>query len=313
MAIHVDVDTFVRAETDRMFHDLQELAGSVNTFGHHRAPAPIDQQTVIRENRDTLYSFAVVDVSHGATLTLPEHDVRYVSAMVVDEDHYVGQIFHRGGAHRLEAKDYPTDYVVIAVRILVNPTDAADIAEVVALQDQLELEAGSAEPFVAPEYDTTTLDATRRGLLELAAGLSDFDRMFGTKEQVDPVRHLIGTAAGWGGLPSSEATYFGIFPSVDGNQQMTLRDVPVDAFWSVSVYNRAGYFQVNDRDTYTVNSLTAVPDPDGAVTVRFGVFPAGTPNAIPTPDGWNLVIRCYLPRAAVLDGTWQPPALEPAD
>lgn len=63
MSIHVNADNFARAETDRMFADIQRDAGGVNTFRHNREPASIDAQTVIRLNRDTLYSFAIVDLS----------------------------------------------------------------------------------------------------------------------------------------------------------------------------------------------------------------------------------------------------------
>ena len=45
-------------------------------------------------NRDTLYSSAVVDISEGATLTLPDTAGRYLSAMVVNRDHYVNAVLH---------------------------------------------------------------------------------------------------------------------------------------------------------------------------------------------------------------------------
>ncbi|EME15442.1 DUF1254 domain-containing protein [Rhodococcus triatomae] len=313
MAVHVNVDNFVRAETDRMFADLQRDAGGVNTFSHNREPASIDHQTVIRLNRDTLYSFAVVDLAEGATLTIPEHGDRYLSAMVVSQDHYVGAILHDPGRHELRAADFGTRHVVIAVRILVDPARDGDLDAVAALQDGLSVEAGSAQQFVAPEYDRASLDSTREALLTLAAGLTGFDQTFGRPDQVDPVRHLIGTAAGWGGLPSDEAAYIGVVPDrSNGNQEITLRDVPVDGFWSISVYNTEGYFQKNSQGAYSVNNITGTANADGSVTVRFGDFPDGTPNAIPTTDGWNFLVRLYRPRTAVRNGTWTLPALEPA-
>lgn len=310
MAIHVNVDNFVRAETDRMFHDLQHNAGGINEFSHEREPAAVDRQTVIRLNRDTLYSFAVVDLAHGATLTIPEHGERYVSAMVVNEDHFVNETLHDAGTHSLSADALDTRYVVVAVRILVDPADADDLAQVRTLQDQLALVAGSSETFVPPDYDVASLDATREALLALASGLSSFDKTFGRVEQVDKVRHLIGTAAGWGGLPSQEAAYVGVAPNVPaGNYELTMRDVPVDGFWSISVYNEAGYFEPNDRNAYSINNITGVANGDGSVTVRFGDYPAETPNVIPTPDGWNYLIRLYRPHQEILDGTWTPPTL----
>lgn len=313
MSIRVNVDNFVRAETDRMFADLQRDAGGVNLLLHNREPAAIDRQTVIRLNRDTLYSFAVVDLAEGATLTLPEHGDRYVSAMVVNRDHLVGAIYHDAGEYKLTAEEFGSPYVVVAVRTLADPANPADLDAAAAVQDGISISAGSAQPFVAPEYDTASLDATRTALLQLAAGLTGFDSMFGNPDQVTPVRHLIGTAAGWGGLPSTEATYIGVAPeATTGNYELTLKDVPVDGFWSVSVYNAAGFFEPNDRNAYSVNNITGIANEDGSVTVRFGDFPEGTPNAVPTTEGWNFLVRLYRPRPAVSDGTWQLPELQPA-
>lgn len=313
MAILVNSDTFVRAENDRMLHDLQADAGGINRFLHNREPAAIDRQTVVRLNRDTLYSFAVVDISRGARFTLPEHGERYLSAMVVNQDHYVTRIVHAAGEHTLDAAELGSRYVALVVRILVDPTDPADVAAVAVLQDQITLRSESAVPFELPDYDPTSFDDTRSALLALARNLTGFDRMFGTPEETDPVRHLIGTAAGWGGLPSSEASYIGVDPRRPrGRYELRVADVPVDGFWSISVYDAAGYFEPNDAGAYTVNSITAERDPDGAVTVRLGDWPAGTPNAIPTPQGWNYLVRLYRPRPEILDGSWTFPSLDDA-
>ena len=56
----------------RSFVGLQAQAGGVNRWKHHRAPAALDEQAVIRTNRDTLYSMTVVNISDGATLTVPD-------------------------------------------------------------------------------------------------------------------------------------------------------------------------------------------------------------------------------------------------
>ena len=52
--------------------------------------------------------------------------------------------------------------------------------------------------------------------------------------------------------------------------RLTVKDVPVDGFWSVSVYNKEGYFEKNARNAYTVNNVTAKPNADGSVTIQFG-------------------------------------------
>lgn len=312
MPIHVDTDNFVRAETHRMFRDNQAVAGGIGRFVHNREPASIDAQTVIRLNRDTLYSFAVVDLVEPVRLTLPEAGGRYLSAMIVNEDHYINRVLHEPGEHVLTADDYGSRYAFIGIRILVDPNDPGDVAAVAVLQDAIMLTGGGHDDFVMPDYDLAGMDATREALLRLAAGLRNFDRTFGTRDEVDPVRHLIGCAAGWGGLPTSEAAYVGAEPNVEvGDYQMSFRDIPVDAFWSVSVYNSQGFFEPNPHGLYSVNSVTAERDEDGSVTVRFVPSIDGDvpPNAIVTPGGWNYLIRLYRPRPEILDGSWAPPTL----
>ncbi len=95
----VNVDNFVRAETERMLLSTQAEAGGINRFGHNRTPTPVEHQPVIRMNRDTLYSFAIVDPSEGATLTIPDSGDRYLSVMVVNQDRYINGIFHEPGQH----------------------------------------------------------------------------------------------------------------------------------------------------------------------------------------------------------------------
>ena len=147
----VNVDNFARAETDRMFTALQLQAGGVNVLRHHREPASLEEQPVIRQNRDTLYSSAIVDISAGATLSLPDSGERYLSVMVVNEDHYINRILHEPGAHDLTVDEYDTGYVLVAARTLVDPNDPDDVAEVNTLQDQMRLDAHSARTFVSPE------------------------------------------------------------------------------------------------------------------------------------------------------------------
>jgi hypothetical protein len=313
-SIMVNVDNFIRAETDRMFADLQAAGGGINHAFHLRQPTPVEQQTVVRMNRDTLYSMAIVDLAEPAVVTVPETNGRYLSVMVVNNDHYIHQVIHDAGTHTITSDANHSRYVLIGVRILVDPQDEADVAEVHRLQDLLTIEAASAEPFVMPAYDTASFDAVRHAVLELGRHAPDARRTFGTPEQVDPVRHLIGTAIGWAGLPETEAMYLNVEPRLPvGEYQMVVGDVPVDAFWSISLYNADGFFEANDRGAYSVNSVTAMRNADGTVTVHFGGCGDDRPNCLPIMDGWNYIVRLYRPRPEVLDGSWSFPTVEPVD
>ena len=199
------------------------------------------------------------------------------------------------------------------MRVLVDAEDPADVAAVTAIQDQFRLDAKSSKPFEMPDYETTSFDATRKAVLELAKHVGELDHAFGARDEVNPVRHLVATAAGWGGLPDREARYISVDPGdLSGDCKLTVRDVPVDGFWSISVYNADGFFEHNDRDAYSINNITATPNDDGSITVHLGGCSDGRPNCLPITDGWNYIVRLYRPRPEVLDGSWTFPSIEPA-
>ena len=149
-------------------------------------------------------------------------------------------------------------------------------------------------------------------LLKLGRGISDTKRTFGKKEEVSEVRHLLGTAWGWGGLPIHEAYYLNVEPNLPvGAYKIEVNDVPVDAFWSISVYNKDGYFQKNEYDAYSVNNISGTPNKDGSFTIHFGGDPKSV-NYLPIMEGWNYVVRLYRPRKEILKGTWTFPEVKPA-
>ena len=311
--ITVNVDNFARAETDMQIGRLLEATKGVNKWSHNRLPTPIEKQNVIRMNRDTLYSSALVDISEGATVTLPDVGDRHLSLMVVNNDGYINKVFHGGDTYELTEEEFDTPYVILSARMLVNAADDKDIKAANALQDQMKIDAASAKKFVMPSYDMERYKATYGPLLELAKGVPDKREMFGSKKKVDPVRFLIGSAFGWGGLPIEEAYYLNVNPELPvGKYQITVKDVPVEAFWSISVYNKEGYFEKNDLDVYSVNNISGKPNEDGSFTVYLGGCDDGRTNCIPLTEGWNYAVRLYKPRPEILEGSWVFPSPEPA-
>lgn len=314
MATPVNSESFVKAETARMYDGTLAMTGGVNRWFHFRGPTPLDAQTVIRMNRDTLYSGAIVDISNGAALTLPEANGRYMTVMAVDEDHYVNRVYSEPGSYDLTVEELGSPHVLLAARIFVDPADPADVAEVHALQDALSIDALSDLAYIHTEYDEASLNITRDALLTLARGLPGSDNMFGSRADVDPVRHLLGTASAWGGLPESEAYYYIITePRPVGRFTFTLRDVPVDAFWSVTIYNRDGYLEENPYNAYSINSVTAASEDDGSSVLQLAPEGDGLRNHLYIMDGWNYALRLYRPDASVLNKEWTPPKPEPLE
>ena len=314
-AIPVTIDNFVQAATAFELETYVGLAGGVNKWFHFLEPTPIDNQPTIRMNRDTLYSAAVIDISQGATLTLPDVGDRYMTAMVVNEDHYINEVLHGGGTFTLDMETFDTPYVLVFMRILVDAEDPADVAAVNALQEQFEITAASAEPFVVPAYDQASFDALLRATIEVGRFSTDSLRTFGSREHVEPLRHFLGTAVGFGGLPEDEAFYLNIDPGLPvGEYKIEVpADVPAQAFWSVSLYNADGFFEANDHGGYVINSVTGTPNDDGSVTVHLGGCDDGRVNCLPLMEGWNYAVRLYQPGPEVIDGSWSFPSVEPVN
>ncbi len=310
----VSPDNFVRAVTDQEFTNVVNENG-FGRFFHRRELTPIDRQLVVRPNRDTLYSAAVFDLQAGpVTITLPDPGERYMSAQVISQDEYVTDMFYGGGEHILDQEHIGTRYVMVAVQIFANPKDPADLAAARRLQDGITAAQDDSGTFDVPRWDPVTQKKVSDALLELAETIPDNRGMFGTLADTDPVRHLIGAAAAWGGHPENDTMYLNVTPARnDGNTvyRLTVEDVPVKAFWSVSVYNKNGYFTENPQQAYSVNDITAAKGPDGAVTVQFGGCSAGTVNCLPITPGWNYLVRLYQPKQELLTGKWVFPAAHP--
>ncbi|GAA0634347.1 DUF1254 domain-containing protein [Brevundimonas lenta] len=304
--VPVTPDNFARAETDLYFGNAVR-EGGFGKFHHFREPMPIDHQSVVRANRDTLYSSAVFDLDAGpVTVILPDAGKRFMSLQVFDEDQYTVQVAYRAGRYTFDRASVGTRYIMAGIRTLVNPDDPADLAAVHAVQDSLASEQAAPGAFEPSSWDKDSQDKVRKALVELGTTLPDTKGMFGRKDQVDPVLRLIGSAMAWGGNPETEALYLNVTPPKNDGKavyRLRVKDVPVDGFWSVSVYNAEGYYEANDRNAYTLNSITAKTDPDGAVTIQFGGA-GDAPNLLPITPGWNYMVRLYRPRPEVLDGSW---------
>ncbi|CAB3778497.1 hypothetical protein LMG28688_00606 [Paraburkholderia caffeinitolerans] len=310
----VTADNYTRAETDQCFGAVA-ARGALGRFAHRRAMVAMNEQFVVRPNRDTLYSTAIFDLQAGpVTVILPDAGRHYLSMQVIDQDHYTQATIYAPGPHSFCLEQTGSRYLLVAVRILANPDDPADMKRAHALQDAIEVQQRNSGSFDAPNWDLAGLKSIRNALLVLGTTVHDTHRMFGGRDRVDPVRHLIGTAMAWGGIPEQETLYLPVTPPRNDGvtvHRMTVGEVPVDGFWSVSVYNEKGYFEPNSLQAYSVNNLTAKRSADGTVTIQFGGCDTATPNCLPIMPGWNYLVRLYRPRPEVLAGDWRFPLALP--
>jgi hypothetical protein len=313
----VTLDNLLRAETDHMIRQNIEAFGlEVGQIVHQRETVDIDNQPVIRMNVDTIYSSLVLDLSEPVEITLPEIDGRYQSMHVINQDHYMF-VEARPGIYRLTEENVGTRFAAVSFRTFIDPGDPDDVKGAHAAQDGIVVSGGGSGPFEAPDWDTEQLAAARKALNDLAAEISfDSARAFGREDEVDPVQYLVGGMAGWGGLPATGAIY--LVDAVDENDgqtpyAVTAEDVPVDAFWSITVYNEDGYMEPNTLGRNNFNNVTAEPNGDGSITIHLGGCDDGRVNCIPVTPGWNYAVRLYQPREEILNGSWRFPDFEPVN
>jgi hypothetical protein len=314
-AVPVTVDNYNRAQSD-VYFGLSVKNGALGKLRHGRELMPVDRRGLIRPNRDTLYSAAVFDLGAGpVTITLPDAGERFMVMQAVNQDQYTPAVYYDADSHTLTKEGIGTRYAAVVVRMLVDPANPQDVQQVHALQDAIKVSQQSPGTFEIPNWDEASLKKVRAALLQLGETISDTRRMFGaTEDQVDPVRHLVGTALVWGGLPEKEALYLPVTPTRNDGatiHKLTVKDVPVDGFWSITVYNAEGYLEPNPYNAYSVNNITANRGADDSVAIQFGGCDGEIPNCRPIMKGWNYTVRLFRPRPEILDSTWRFPEAQP--
>ncbi len=312
--VPVTVKNYIRAESDVQFKGYAEKAGGVGKILHSREPYSVENQITIRGNRDTLYSSVVLDLMSPVTIVKPASPDRFQSLLVISQDHYMPVLKHGGGDITLTMDSVGSRYAMALFRTFADPNDPDDIRKAHALQDAIQIKQASRGVLELPDWDVDSLEQTRKELNVLALKIQDMSDGFGRKGQVDPITHLMASAYGWGGNPASGAKYVGVVPEKnDGRTAYTLtmpKDVPVEGFWSVTVYNKDGFFTPNNLNAYSVNNVTGKKNADGGMTIHFG-GESSAPNFLPITEGWSYVVRLYLPGTAVLEGDWNPPVPVP--
>jgi hypothetical protein len=313
-------ENYSLAESDNVMEGyVKEIAAATNTNGvgvfmHYRKGADPKERTVMRINFDTIYSWAIVDLTEPLTLTMPETNGRYQTAWVVSEDGFYPGAFTTSGEHKI-TKEWidGSRYAAVIIRTQVNVKDPTDLKKANALQDKLKLtqkDKGSWDP--ANQWDKKELTTMRTKYQKIATGMFKTGgpmvtaKLFGKKGAISLKGQNAGNAFGWGAFTPDQAVYPQYFPTSTKHQTLSLKNIPVKAFWSITVYDKKGF---PETDTYNINSAFVKTDADGSVTINFG-GDKNAKNYMEIFDGWNFTLRMYEPTKAYLNGTWVRPELK---
>ena len=245
------------------------------------------------------------------TITLPDAGKRFMSLQVISEDQYAPMVvygagdahLHQGqGRHALRACRPSAPWSI--------PPTRRTCKQVHALQDAIKVEQRAPGKFEVPNWDQASQKKVRDALLVLGTTLPALQAAPSAQGRgrsgAAPDRHRDGL----GRQSRKDATYLNVTPAKnDGTTvyRLNVKDVPVDGFWSISLYNAEGYFEKNPYDAYSLNNITAKKSADGSVAIQFGGCDGKIPNCLPIMTGWNYTVRLYRPRAEILNGKWKFP------
>jgi hypothetical protein len=161
-AIPVIPDNFIRAETDHYFSTTVKNGG-FGKFNHIRELTPLDKQFIVRTNRDTLFSLGVFDLDAGpVTVTLPNAGKHFMSMQVVDEDMYTPLVTYDAGSYTFTREQIGTRYVLLVVRILVDPANPDDVRQDHNLQDAIKGRPAESRHFEVPNWDPESQKSAQR-------------------------------------------------------------------------------------------------------------------------------------------------------
>jgi len=292
---------YINAETHAFFAQFIGRAG-INNFFHFKTLANPDDRWVVSPNMDTLYSIAIVNVTEGFTLEIPDTGDRFLSIQITDENHITPLHLYGGGVRKFTADQFETDYVGIGLRIGTDgtPEDVAKIVETIQLRTKI-TEAKEADSL--PRPDLKVLLRVREAMIVQYSKLPNtFGVMQAHTKDVEDWEVFTYATAGAFGLSKDEHAMYAIYTpegAVGGECWIgTFPPVPAEEFFSVTVYGPDKFLMTNENNI--VSSIRgAVTEPDGSFTIVFGGEQCRdkAPNWIHTPkDGWSLLLRAYRPR-----------------
>ena len=294
---NVNWENYPTAEADHNFSKLVERV-EINTW-LHQGPVNIDQQETIRSNVDTIYSNAIVDISKGATFTIPaENNNHFQIIQIMDEEHLLHKIVRRGESVTITMDDVSSGTHVH----VMSRTRYIDGLEDTLRRQQLPIiEANSAKPYVKKDFALEDVEAYRYKLLgHVLQGKVNVQSQYAFGATLDDVRdadYKYLTAMGYAGMPGTTAQYLERIKGQGSTecQEWTFRTPELSeergGFYSVSTYSTEGWVVT---DKWAVADSEMRHNGDGTASVLFN---CGTDAAydLDVVEGWTAIVRYYEP------------------
>jgi hypothetical protein len=317
-------------------------AGKLNQWGQaSRGLLKAGEDSIVRVNNDTLYKTAFIYLGDGPVVLRSDSpsQERFSSFQLQDDRNAnYRNIINPDGSYTLYHGEKPGNITGVAVEVpsllsavitrieVKDPTDAADMAGAQAVFDGITIEGPTIREMPVVDllsgFDEQVAQEASKRMDETARSVPFSEMIVGPGQEpgkdVPYLYHSAGTKVGWGGPATSHSAYESMFTDasgeiLDGSKSeyvLVTEAPPVNAFWSVTVYDSTtGRLHANADDLYHINNTTAVKNEDGSFAFRFKVkCEEGDVNCLEVPAGpFDVAARYYLPEPEIMSGEWTIP------
>ena len=294
------------ATAELMYQTQIERAGGINQWNHFPALAKAADHWVVSPNIDAMFSTAVVDARKGFTVTLPDVGERFMSLHVQDQYHTIVDYTWSAGKHSYKAEDIDTDYVLVAIRIGGDGTEADQQFIRENIQAKATIESNSAIPF-KPQFDPTITAEIRDKMMVQYEAMDD---TYGTVKYdiraVDQWEKWTYSITGGFGLSPENAAMYPVFApkGIKANvcYEASFDKVPAEAFFSLTLYNFDKYMMSDEHNIISSNRRNFIARKDGGFDVVLGGMDCkkiadkrGVNFGYTPEDGWSGLLRAYRP------------------
>ena len=317
----VTKENYAHAMADMALQREFALGANNTSWHHHRTLIELDKQPAPMMNRDTLYSFSVIDGGGDIAITLPQTDGRYQSLHVFDQNHVTVGVFYGAGRYIIPS-DKTTAYCMANVRTQIDPKDQEDIKKANDYQDQLKVEflnGYQPKPFHVTKWNMEEFNALHKHYTAIAQK----EGVVGTMGTIDNPVSLAdrnrGVSTATGLLPDSEAVYLaGKYHIKKGETLKATYAVPDQrdtklGFYSITIYGDDQYLHTDEGSV--INNREIKLNPDGKSFDVYYVhqedFGKHDNELIAPTETFNTTMRIYLPGKSVINGDYKLPTLTP--
>ncbi|WP_261905455.1 DUF1254 domain-containing protein [Vibrio fortis] len=297
---NVNWNNYSVAESDWNFLKVLEDV-PVNTWIHD-APVSMENQTVIRSNRDVAYSLAVVDVSKGAVFNVPAENNDYFQIIhIIDENHMTHKVVRRGETVRITPEDLTGGNHVY---LLARTRDMGDVEDLKRRQNLMQFITNSSQPYEAKGFKEEDVIKYREKLIASAMKGSPILAVkgFGSDwADIDFHHFNMVSAYGWGGLKSDIAQYLDAAKLKGESPECSEWRIPtpdlneaLGGYWSLTTYGGDGWIA---KDNFYIGNDRMKDNGDGTTSlfVNCSDHPEYAKHSVDVVDGWAGLVRFYEP------------------